>query len=91
LRGWGFTAQRPVRRASERREADVQAWINDDYPGIAARAKAEKAEIQWADETGLSNQANYGKSFAPKGETPVISRPATRFSQSMISRQAFIG
>jgi len=97
LRAWGFTAQRPIRRATERRlvwprsdkhrgcEADVQAWINEEYPGIAARAKVEKAEIQWADETGLSNQANYGKSFAPKGETPVIPRPAARFSQSMIS------
>lgn len=85
LRAWGFTAQRPVRRATERCEADVQAWINEEYPAIAARAKAEKAEIQWADETGLSNQANYGKSFAPKGETPVIPRPAARFSQSMIS------
>ena len=52
---------------------------------IAKRAKAEKAEIQWADETGLSNQANYGKSFAPKGRTPIIPRPAARFSQSMIS------
>lgn len=85
LRAWGFTAQRPIRRATERCEADVQAWISDEYPEIAARAKAEKAEIQWADETGLSNQANYGKSFAPQGKTPVIPRPATRFSQSMIS------
>jgi transposase len=85
LRAWGFTAQRPVRRATERSEADVQAWLDDEYPQIAARAKAEKAEIQWADETGLSNQANYGKSFAPEGETPVIPRPAARFSQSMIS------
>jgi transposase len=80
LRAWGFTAQRPIRRATERSETDVQAWINDEYPGIAARAKAEKCEIQWADETGLSNQANYGKSFAPKGQTPVIPRPAERFS-----------
>ena len=85
LRAWGFTAQRPIRRATERCEADVQAWIDTEYPEIATRAKAEKAEIQWADETGLSNQANYGKSFAPKGETPVIPRPAARFSQSMIS------
>ena len=85
LRAWGFTAQRPIRRATERCEADVQGWLNNDYPEIAERAKAEKAEIQWADETGLSNQANYGKSFAIKGETPVIPRPAARFSQSMIS------
>lgn len=85
LKSWGFTAQRPIRRATERREAEVQAWIETEYPAIAKRAKAEKAEIQWADETGLSNQANYGKSFAPKGNTPIIPRPAARFSQSMIS------
>lgn len=85
LRSWGFTAQRPMKRASERREPQIRKWLDVDYPAIARRAKAENAEIQWADETGLSNQANYGKSFAPKGQTPVIKRPAARFSQSMIS------
>lgn len=85
LRAWGVTAQRPIRRASERRESEVQAWVDNVYPGIARRAKRVKAEIQWADETGLSNQANYGRSFAPKGQTPIIPRPAKRFSQSMIS------
>jgi transposase len=85
LRSWGFTAQRPMKRASERREPEVQKWLDAEYPALRQRAKAENAEIQWADETGLSNQANYGRSFAPKGQTPVIKRPAARFSQSMIS------
>lgn len=85
LKSWGMSPQRPVRRATERNEAAVQQWLRDDYPNIAARAKAEGAEIQWADETGVSNQANYGRSYAPKGLTPVIPRPAARFSQSMIS------
>ena len=85
LRAWRFTAQRPMKRATERSEPAIRAWLERDYPAIAARAKAERCEIQWADETGLSNQANYGRSFAPKGQTPVIARPATRFSQSMIS------
>lgn len=85
LRAWGFTAQRPARRAIERREPEVRAWLQHEYPAIAARAKAEGAEIHWADETGLSNQANYGRSFAPKGKTPVLPRPAARVSQSMIS------
>ena len=84
LRAWGFTAQRPARRASERREPEVRAWLQHEYPAIAARAKAEGAEIHWADETGLSNQANYGRSFAPRGKTPVLPRPAARVSQSMI-------
>ena len=85
LRAWRFSAQRPMRRATERREPAVQAWLEHDYPALAARAKAEGAEIQWADETGLSNQANYGRSFAPKGQTPVIRRPARRVSHSLIA------
>jgi transposase len=85
LRAWGFTAQRPVRRATERRDEAVRAWLESTYPAIARRAKAQGCEIQWADETGLSNQANYGRSFAPRGHTPVIRRPARRFAQSMIS------
>ena len=85
LRGWGFTAQRPMRRATERRDATVREWLENTYPDIARRAKAQGCEIQWADETGLSNQANYGRSFAPRGQTPILRRPARRFSQSMIS------
>ena len=85
LRAWGFTAQRPARRATERRDEAVRAWLESTYPAIARKAKAQGCEIQWADETGLSNRANYGRSFAPRGRTPVIRRPAKRFSQSMIS------
>src|SRR5690242_786543 len=85
LRAWGFTAQRPVRRATERQDEAVRAWLESTYPEIARRARAQGFEIQWADETGLSNQANYGRSFAPRGHTPIIRRPGKRFSQSMIS------
>jgi transposase len=85
LRGWGFTAQRPVRRATERQDEAVRAWLASTYPAIAQRARAQRGEIHWADETGLSSRANYGRSFAPRGHTPIIRRPGKRFSQSMIS------
>jgi transposase len=85
LRGWGFTAQRPVRRATERQDGAVRAWLESTYPAIAQRARAQRGEIHWADETGLSSRANYGRSFAPRGHTPVVRRPGKRFSQSMIS------
>jgi transposase len=58
LQRWGFSAQRPKHRATERREPEVEAWLESAYPAIVKRAKAEKAEIHWGDETGLSNQAN---------------------------------
>lgn len=85
LSAWGLTPQKPIRRATERNEAAIQAWMRRDYPAIAERARKEKAEIQWSDETGVSNQANYGRSFAPSGKTPVLPRPAARFTQSMVS------
>jgi transposase len=85
LRRWSFTPQRPIKRALERQDAAIQAWLAEHYPKIAARAKAEAAQIHWGDETGISNQPVYGRSFAPKGRTPVLRRPATRRTLSMIS------
>ena len=49
----------------------VRAWLDDQYPAIAARAKAQDAEIHWGDETALVNTDMRGRSFAPKGKTPV--------------------
>jgi transposase len=91
LGSWGFTPQRPRKRATERHEPSVRRWLDHDYPAIARRAKAEGAEIHWGDECGVSNQANYGRSFAPRGKTPVIPRPATRFTCSMISTLTNLG
>jgi len=91
LHDWHFTPQRPQKRATERGEAAVQAWLDRDYPAIVARAKAEGAEIHWGDECGVSNQANYGRSFAPEGQTPIIPRPARRFAFSMISTVTNLG
>ena len=91
LAAWNFTPQKPIRRATERNEAAIRAWLESDYRAIAKRAKKVGAEIHWADETGVSNQANYGRSFAPRGQTPVIARPAARFTQSMISSVTNLG
>jgi transposase len=41
--------------------------------------------IYWGDETGISNQDQIGRSWAPKGRTPVVRRRAKRVTQSMIS------
>ena len=42
------------------------------YPSIAKRAKTEGAEIHWGDETAWVNTDVRGRSFAPKGKTPVV-------------------
>jgi transposase len=85
LQRWGMTPQKPPTRARERSPAAIRAWLERDYPAIARRAKAERAVICWGDETGLSNQDQVGRSYAPKGRTPVVRRTARRITQSMIS------
>jgi transposase len=85
LERWGMTPQKPLARAKERSPAAIAAWLETTYPAIAKRAKAEQAMIYWGDETGISNQDQIGRSYAPKGRTPVVARTARRITQSMIS------
>jgi len=82
---WGMTPQKPLTRAKERSPAAIEAWLGRDYPAIAKRAKAERAVIYWGDETGISNQDQIGRSYAPKGRTPVVRRTAKRVTQSLIA------
>ena len=85
LERWGFTPQKPIRKAYEQRPAEVKKWLDDDYPAIAARAKAEGAEIHWGDETGLRSDDVRGRSYAPKGQTPVVRVCSNRESLALIS------
>lgn len=85
LSRWGYTPQRPVKRAYEQRPAQVQVWLDETYPEIERRAKAEGAEIFWGDETGVTSRAQNGRSYAPQGKTPVVALTAKRFGVNMIS------
>lgn len=85
LRRWGMSPQKPLLRARERSPAAIAAWLERDYPAIAARAKRQGAVIYWGDETGVNNQDQTGRGWSPKGQTPVVTRNAKRFGGSMIS------
>ena len=45
LKRWGYSPQRPLKRAYEQDPDAVAQWLDEDYPAIKARAKAEAAEI----------------------------------------------
>jgi transposase len=85
LQRWGMTPQKPLTRAKERSPSAIQAWLERNYPAITKRARARRAVIYWGDETGISNQDQTGRSYAPKGRTPVVVRTAKRVTRSMIS------
>jgi transposase len=86
LRRWGFTPQKPIRRAYQQSPAAVRKWLDESYPEIKQRAKQEDAEIHWGDETAVVNTDVRGRGYAPKGETPVAYVVGgTREKLSMIS------
>jgi transposase len=85
LRRWGFSPQKPIKRAYEQRPEAIKKWLDEEYPAITKRAKAEGGEIHWGDETALVNTDVRGRSYAPKGQTPIAFAPGTRQKLSMIS------
>jgi transposase len=85
LKRWGFTPQKPLRRAYEQKPQVTKEWIDKVYPDIQTRAKKEHAEIYWGDETGLSSEDNRGRGYSPQGVTPIRFTTGARFSTSMIS------
>lgn len=82
---WGYTPQRPVKRALEQNPVKVEQWLQDTYPDIVARAKAEGATIYWGDETAVAEDGHWIRGYAPAGQTPVLAAPTKRHGLSMIS------
>ena len=85
LARWGFTPQKPVRRAFERDPEKVRRWLDQEYPAIRRQAKREKAVIYWGDQMGLRWDHAVGRPFSRQGHTPVVPGTGQRFGYNMIS------
>jgi transposase len=53
LARWGFTPQKPIKRAYEQSPAAIKEWLDTQYPQIARRAKAEGAEVSLGRRDGV--------------------------------------
>lgn len=85
LRRWGYTPQKPVRKAYKQDPKAVAEWLDQTYPEIERRATQEGGEIHWGDETGVRSTCQHSRGYAPAGDTPELTVPGTRFSVNMIS------
>lgn len=85
LARWGFTPQKPLRKAFEQDPEQVRHWLEENYPEIRIQAKRKKAEIYWGDEMGLRSDHVCGRSYGRCGKTPVILGTGQRFGCNMIS------
>ena len=85
LRSWGFSSQKPLKKAYEQKPEAVKKWLNEEYPSIKEKSKSENGEIHWCDETGFKSDSQVLKGFSPKGRTPILKKTGSRFSLNMIS------
>lgn len=85
LKRWGFTPQKPLRRAYEQNPREVRKWLKKEYPQIKNMAKNEGAEIFWGDEMGVRSDHQTGRTYSRRGKTPVILGTGKRFGCNMIS------
>ena len=85
LKHWGFTPQKPIRRAFEQDSEQVRQWLEREYPRIRAAAKRQQARIYWADEMGLRSDHSAGRSYSRRGHTPESPATGQRFGCNTIS------
>jgi transposase len=85
LERWEFTPQKPIRRAFEQNPEEVRRWLRREYPQIRRLARQHRATIYWGDEIGMRSDHAAGRSFSPRGETPVIPGTGKRFRCNMLS------
>lgn len=85
LARWGFSPQKPARKAIEQDPIAIKKWFEIEYPSIQKQAKKERATINWGDEMGLRSDHNVGRTYGLIGKTPIVRRSGNRFSCNMIS------
>jgi len=82
---WGYTPQKPVRKAYKQDPQAVTEWLEKTYPEIEKRAAAEGAEIHWGDEMGVRSTCQHSRGYARPQQTPELAVSGSRFSVNMIS------
>lgn len=86
-----ITPQKPLRRAYERDPVAVELWKKKTFPEIRRRAKKRGADIFFLDEAGIRSDAALARTWAPRGETPVVPTSGQRQSVNAISAVSPLG
>ena len=81
----GLTPQKPLQRAYQRDPEAIEKWQRETFPAIAKLAKKQAGEVYFWDESDFRADTVHGKTWALKGQTPVIERPGQRQTISAAS------
>lgn len=91
LKKWGLTNQKPVRRATQRNDRAVKRWLRNEWPKIKEHRRRWQAILYFQDESGVSLTSAIGKTWAPKGKTPVVKMTGQRGTLCVTSAISPIG
>lgn len=78
LKRLGWTPQVPITRAIQRDEAAIERWRVESWPELRKRARRERRDLVFVDESGFYLLPGVVKTYAPKGQTPVVPEWQTR-------------
>jgi transposase len=81
----GWSPQKPKRRARERNEDAIAHWKSVTLPAIVYGASQRGAHIVFLDESGFMLTPTVRRTWAPQGETPLLSSWDRRDRISAIS------
>jgi transposase len=68
-----WSPQKPRRRARERDENAIAQWKRDTFPAILEAAGERGAHVVFLDESGFMLTPTVRRTWAPQGETPLLS------------------
>lgn len=72
LQRLGLTYQKPEERYLEQNQELVDRWIKKEWPKVQRWVKENRAILYFEDESGVSMAPVIGKTWAPKGQTPIV-------------------
>lgn len=67
----GLSFQKPEKRYSQQDKKLVEKWIIQEWPDIQKWAQSNRAILYFEDESGVCLAPVVGKTWAPRGKTPI--------------------
>jgi transposase len=81
----GWSSQKPRRTARERNDAEVARWLRDEFPRVLRETADRHAHLVFPDESGFYLTPTVRRTWAPRGQTPVLAAWDRRDRLSAIS------
>lgn len=78
LKTLGWTPQVPITRAIQRDEDAIDRWRSLVWPELWTRTRRERRALVFVDESGFYLLPGKVRTYAPKGETPILDEWQTR-------------